>query len=610
MAKQQTQQKQEKAKVVNMTPERQKLYDERGYDIVPISVLQGPPPELYPRALVNEDMVELYRENWDSYQNSPIKAELENGFILDGMHRFLACREVALVESKKKGEEELDESKATIRVQWVETPATPADLLIVGAQYNSKHGFALNEDDRKRCVIWLNKNSRPKKGISAWQKDLASKFGVSDRTIREWINTSVEDEKAAQEEQIKELLVKNDAMPDDDKNRLSFEQIAQKVGATRNRVRSVRNNMMKDQRAEAARQAEAASHTTKSDPTDGMKVDVAKGPVQSKFDENGNPIEQPEKVSVLDKAHPIYSENEVEARKAMVALSDDDASMLYDEYCKAVAVLDQNNSVSAKKNLDMNPKSPELREMYRAFEDEAETSWKFVQNLCKARIENGENLNKWANRSAGAYKREHWVDPDEAKGNPHAAQREHVSMQNRPIGEKAIKVGGNDSFSIYRSPIVDDGFCVGPTDTSTPLKMYMQVSGARAREEAEAYLVGFTENPEVYAEFVETIVKRARPEAKEEPDEPPDPSSGSVVGGERQKKAIKTPTDMEGCLRMMDSIIGAYNLQEKTYKRGQLSKLILICINFWTDRDTSLEMGELLEIFTNEITPLIEIEEG
>lgn len=594
--------------VIEMTEARLKLIEERGYDIVPLSALQGPPPELYPRTMVNEDVVELYRENWDSYQNSPIVAELENGFVLDGNHRLLACREVALIEAKEKGQESIDEDKVTIRVKWVDTPETPLDLLLAGAKYNSKHGFSLNEDDRKKCVLWLNTNHRPKKGISAWQKNIADTFGVSDRTVREWINASVADERAERDEAIKKLLTENEQYDDNDKRKLSFQQIADKLGTTRNVVRNIRNNMIKEQRTAAQTKAPPASSGTveKSDPTGDIEADVKKGDTRWDPNDPNDILNQP---SVLDKTHPIYNEEPVASTNAMKELGEDDAVMVYDSFCKEVAVPDQENAIEAKKNFELNEDSPELKEMHSAFEQEAYTSWAFVQRLCSARVAKATNLKKWISRQTEALRRRYWEDPEIDEDNPHAAQRKHVSMQNSPIGDKTIKVSGNDKFSIFRSPIVDDGFCVGPTDTSTQLKNYYQVSGADAREQAETFLQGFTENPAAYQEYIDNIVNRPR---RETPEDVPDPSEGAITadGAIAGATVSKRPKNAEEALRVLDGSVDSYQFQAKRYKRVKLRQVMLLCINFWADRDITLKLSEIKDMFNEEIDPLIEIEES
>ena len=609
--------------VVDMTAQRVADVEARGYDIVPLSVLQQPPDEVYPRLEVDTDVVEQYRENWDSYETSPIDAELTSGFILDGVHRYTACKEIGEIQAKANNEE-FDASKVMIRVNWVETPSSAAEFLLSGASKNSKHGHSLNNDDRKKCVIWLNRNARPRREVTKWQEEIAQQLGVTSRTLREWINTDVADEKAHREAQIRTKFTENDKLPEDSKDRLSIQQIADIIGTTKNVVRTVRAKMNKEAKAAptptpAPVRTDSAGKPIPYDRTiDGQlagthAVVAGRGPVKG--------IDDMDDVSPMDRNHAIYDSSETRVQfAAMMALEEDQADSVYHDWCITVAVPDQENVREIDKSIEANPGNDALVEVRKGLDEKAEASWMFIITLCKARQTLKTNMQKWVKREARALRREMTIEETIGSGqNPHETQRVHVAMQNAPLGDEAEKVADGEKFCIFRNPLAPDGFIVGPCDTTTFLRFYYPIVGQNARTKASIIHQGFIDNPTAYDEYVATVVNRPLPnllkgehpgkgwlpgQEGEQVEQTPaalDPKSGEMGGAQRQGMSV------DDMFEFLDVKFGAWNAGTNSYKRDRLGNLIVAQIMYWLQRDSTLELDELYELFNDKMNELLEV---
>ena len=612
--------------VVDMTTERMKEIEERGYDIVPLSVLRTPPAEVYPRLEVDTDVVEQYRENWESYENSPIEAELSEGFILDGMHRYTACKEIGEIEAKAKNEE-FDLSKCTIRVVWVRTPTSAADFLLDGAMRNAKHGLSLNNDDRKKCAIWLNRNGRPRRGITEWQEQIAEKLGVSSRTLREWINTDVADEKAEREAKIRELWTKNDNLPKDSKDKLSITQIAEIVGTTKNVVRGVRQKMLKE------RQAKPEQPKTAPGVIDGSldaESDVKKGPVDMQgLDEPG----------ILDRENAIYDSSEPRVqRAAMMALEEDQADSVYHDWCVTVALPDTDNVREIDKSVEQHPDNDALKEVQKELDDKAKAAWDFIERLCLARqaLKGSGHFQKWVARQARALKREMTVEETIAGGqNPYQAQRVHTAMQNAPLGDEVERLGGGDEtkFAIFDNPLASDSVVVGPNDRTKHLRYFYPVIGKDGKDvmaKARVMLDGFTNNPQLYKDYVDTVVNKPLPNllrgddpgANWMPDRGGPGGGGGLSGatprapgldpkaGEVGRGSAK-PMTVDETFQHLDTTFGVYGGpagQPGRYARSRLKNLVTAHIMYLTERDDSLGLDELYEVYTGVFNELLDVE--
>lgn len=608
----------ERKPVIDLTAERVANIEKLGYDLVPLSVLKQPPDEVYPRLAIDTDVVEQYRENWESYQNSPIQAELSNGYIIDGMHRYSACKEIGEIQAKANNEE-FDPSKTMIRVVWIDTPSSAAEFMLDGAIRNAKHGLSLNNDDRKKCVLWLNRNGRPRRGITEWQEDIANKLGVAPRTLRDWINQDVADEKALREAKIRTYLTKNDELPNDSKDRLSLRQIGDLVGTTQNVVRNVRAKMLKEAKSDAAR-----PQTDKRDPgnvaqppIDGHNVVAERGPTGDIDFE----------VSPLDRDHPIYTDEDARVRRAaMMALDEDQADSVYHDWCITVALADQTNVNEIKKTLEKNPDNEPLQELAKELDEKSKQSWAFVNELCEARQALKTNLQKWVARQARALKREMTIEQEIGGGqNPHETQRVHTAMQNAPLGDEVELIKKSGDFSIYRNPLAPDGYVVGPSDTTKHLRYFYPVVGKDSLKKAEIMLKGFVDNPRAYDEYVQTVVNRPLPNLLKgdhpgkgwlpghEGDD--DAGGGGETGGTTQALDPKSGEmgatkprvlTVDEHFQRLDDMFGAFDGATKVYKLDRVRNIVAAHIIYMMERDGNLELGDLHEMYNNTLNELLD----
>lgn len=604
--------KKEAKLVVDMTPERIKEVSERGYDIVPLSVLQQPPESVYPRVSVDTDVVESYRENWESYETSPIQAELQNGYVLDGMHRLTARTELGQIEAKKNNTE-FNPGEHTIRVVWVETPKTMADFLLDGAARNAKHGLSLNNDDRKKCALWLNRNARPRRGVTEWQEEVAGKLGIAPRTLREWINQDVADERAQTEAAVRAEFDSNDALPEGDKKRKSITQIAEIVGTTKTRVRGIRQKQLKEQRADASRVAAVTPTRNNTDPparrepdTDTMPRVAERGPVHDP-DDPDDPLNQ---VGLFDRENPIYdmSEERVQ-RAAMMALDEDEADAVYHDHCATVAMPDQENVKEIDNSIRSHPDNEALIEVRKELDEKAKQSWELILRLCRARQALKKNLQKWVAREARALKREMTIEQKVGGGdNPHEAQRVHIAMQNAPLGDQAELIEGNDKFSIFKNPLAGDGVIVGPTDTSEYLKTYYPIVGDDALKKARVILDGFTKKPSLYDDYVRTVINEPSPnllrgdENKMPEPQALDPKAGEVGATPHTYAQLSADDHFQA----LDGMFGCFS---NGYKADKLKNLIAAQVLYILGRDDQMDISGLYELFNSVFNSLADVED-
>lgn len=146
------------------------------------------PQGLLPRVLTGtvEEKVEEYAEMIEQgVEFDPILVwEREDGsyWVIDGVHR---------VEAHKKA------GKERIKVKLVKCK-DELDYRIKAIQANLKHGLALTKGERAILAQTLYKQ-----GLS--EEEIRKVFGVSGRTVREWLKTVKEEEKQAKVKRVLEL---------------------------------------------------------------------------------------------------------------------------------------------------------------------------------------------------------------------------------------------------------------------------------------------------------------------------------------------------------------------------------------------------------------------
>jgi hypothetical protein len=149
--------------------------------------------------------------------NTPLSEILM--LILDGIHRWSACKVLGLTEIEA--------------VLWQEQPldyaACKDDMLLESARRNISHGDRLSQTDKRqvaRDIVTRDPECRLSEGM------LAQNLGVTRQTVNNWIKDIRARQKASRDSTILRL------------NRLGWTQqkIAEKVGISRNRVSEIVGN--------------------------------------------------------------------------------------------------------------------------------------------------------------------------------------------------------------------------------------------------------------------------------------------------------------------------------------------------------------------------------
>jgi len=149
------------------------------------------PQGLLPRVLTGtvEKKVEEYKELLEEgIEFDPIlvwKREDGRYWVIDGVHRIEAHKRIGRKE---------------IKVKFVECK-NELDYRIKAIQANLKHGLALAKGERPILAQILYKE-----GLS--EEEIRKIFGVSDRTVREWLKSVKEEEKQAKIKKALELREK------------------------------------------------------------------------------------------------------------------------------------------------------------------------------------------------------------------------------------------------------------------------------------------------------------------------------------------------------------------------------------------------------------------
>ena len=184
-------------------------------EIKDIEIPQG----LLPRVLTGtvEEKVEEYKELIEEgVEFDPILVwERNDGryWVIDGVHR---------IEAHKRA------GKQFIKAKLVKCK-DELDYRIKAIQANLKHGLALAKGERPLLAQTLYKQ-----GLS--EEEIRKVFGVSERTVREWLKTVKEEEKQAKIKKALELREKG----------YSLREIAKEIGITPEGVRKLLSTSGKD----------------------------------------------------------------------------------------------------------------------------------------------------------------------------------------------------------------------------------------------------------------------------------------------------------------------------------------------------------------------------
>ena len=133
--------------------------------------------DLYPRKQVNQSKVQVYSESIDVLP--PIVLNQDN-ILMDGRHRQLA--------HKQKGCEEIE---ATI----IQTKDED-DLFLQAIELNSKHGFQLEESDKKKIACEMVS------GSSERDKQIIKSLSIPERTYYSWVGDKLKTLKEVRNEEI------------------------------------------------------------------------------------------------------------------------------------------------------------------------------------------------------------------------------------------------------------------------------------------------------------------------------------------------------------------------------------------------------------------------
>jgi DNA modification methylase len=207
----------------------------------------------YPRKEVNQKKVNEYIEALKSGKEFPPiklqkvlyseegKPQVERLVLIDGAHRTTAYRQYnKWYASEKHSEDEISEASKPIetvpytlhsdKVYSNDNPQDKAELLLVGAKYNSEHGYQMSSEEKKevaREVYRLEPNQVDAK--------VAKTLGVPRSTLNQWVS----DIKQKHESSRDAIIARLDLLG------WSSEDIGEVVELTKQRIDQIRQEMLK-----------------------------------------------------------------------------------------------------------------------------------------------------------------------------------------------------------------------------------------------------------------------------------------------------------------------------------------------------------------------------
>lgn len=178
---------------------------------IPISKLQVPPPEFSPRVIggLSQTFVRRYREVIEAGEGEklwPIEVwDKEPGkyWIVSGVHRYHAALEEGLAEIPCVVRDDI----------------TERTFLLEAFVPNLTHGYPYVENERREVVRILYS-----RGLSV--KEIHEKTHISERTLQQWVKDLADQRRSMRNAAIMEMA----------RNGLSHEEIARRVGLTRQGV--------------------------------------------------------------------------------------------------------------------------------------------------------------------------------------------------------------------------------------------------------------------------------------------------------------------------------------------------------------------------------------
>ena len=212
--------------------------------------------DIYPRTTLSRKVVEAYLESLKAGEKFPpiivqrLKYTDENGdeevktVLIDGLHRVEAYKlfnEWLKREKRQRKLVEDEEYEKILNLQpfeeveceyWkdevLEKEEWLTQLQLESARLNARHGFRLTYEDMKRQARKICE-----KNPDITSKEIASAFGVSPRTVREWVNDIKARQKAEREAIVYRL------------NLLGWtqEEMAEAIGRAQQRVSQILQEM-------------------------------------------------------------------------------------------------------------------------------------------------------------------------------------------------------------------------------------------------------------------------------------------------------------------------------------------------------------------------------